>query len=113
MNDLKYGMADLAWWVAPGETDLFSWIAIITTILLVFLVVHLYARFDRWAEEKAKGTPLATTIPTLLTIGLLYELFPLDHFSVLLPLSAIALALTRDVMVGLSRKKQNMSGDEA
>ncbi len=113
MNDLKHGAADPAWWVAPGEADIFSWLAIITVILLAFAIVHLYARFDRWAEEKSKGTPLATTIPTLLTIGLLFELFPLDHFSILLPLSAIALAITRDVMVGLSKKKQNLTGDEA
>lgn len=94
-----------AWWVAPGETDLFSWIAVFFVLFIALLIVHLYARFDRWAEHQSKGTPLATTIPTLLTIGLLFELFPLDHFSILLPLSAIALAVTRDVMIARSKKQ--------
>lgn len=42
------------------------------------------------------GTPLAKTIPTLLIIALLYEVFPLDHFHILLPLSAVLIALMAD-----------------
>ena len=64
--------------------------------MALFGVVTLYAAFDRWAERRSHGTPLAKTIPTLLTLALLYELFPLDHFSVLLPLVAILLALLAD-----------------
>jgi len=92
------------WWVGPDEFDLLAWIAILTVVLLGFGIVHLYARFDRWAEEKSTDTPLTTTIPTLLTVALLYELFPLDHFSILLPISAIVLAVTRDVMKYMSKK---------
>ena len=97
------------WWVEPGSFDWFAWIAVLAVILLGLGVVHLYARFDRWAEEKSKGTPLTTTIPTLLTVALLYELFPLDHFSVLLPISAIALAITNDVLK-MQAKKKNWQG---
>ncbi|MCA0922855.1 hypothetical protein [Pseudooceanicola nanhaiensis] len=59
-------------------------------------MVTLYAAFDRWAEHRAKGTPLAKTIPTLLAIALIYEVFPIEHFSLLLPLSAILIALMAD-----------------
>ena len=60
--------------------------------------MYLYAKFDRWAEHKSEGTPLAKTIPTLLAIVLLYEIFPLDHFNILLPFSAILLAVLADWM---------------
>jgi len=92
------------WWVGPNETDILAWIAILFVIALGFCVVHLYARFDKWAEEKSKATLFSTTIPTLLTIALLYELFPLDHFSILLPISAALLAVTRDIMKFLSKR---------
>ena len=55
-------------------------------------------KFDKWAEHKSHGTPLAKTIPTLLTIALLYEVFPLDHFHALLPITAILIALMADWM---------------
>ena len=41
---------------------------------------------------------MAKTIPTMLGIALLYEVFPLDHFSILLPLSAILIAMMADWM---------------
>ena len=59
-------------------------------------LVYLYAVFDRWAEHQSQGTPLARTIPTLLAIALLYEVFPLDHFHIFLPLTAILIALMAD-----------------
>lgn len=64
--------------------------------LALYGIVTLYAAFDRWAEHRSKGTPLAKTIPTLLAIALLYEIFPLEHFHFLLPLSAVLLALMAD-----------------
>jgi len=99
--------AELMWWVEPSEIDILAWIAILTVIGLAFGVIHLYARFDRWAEEQSEATFFATTIPTLLTIALLFELFPLDHFSILLPITAVLLAVTRDVMKYHSEKTLN------
>ena len=86
------------WWVIPDGTDWLAWGAIIAIGLAVYLVMYLYAKFDHWAEHKAKGTPLAKTIPTLLGVALLYEIFPLDHFNILLPLSAILIAVMADWM---------------
>lgn len=85
-----------SWFVGPGETDTLAWIAIAILCLAIFGLVSLYAAFDRWAEHRSKGTPLAKTIPTMLTIALIYEVFPVDHFSLLLPLSAILIALMAD-----------------
>lgn len=87
---------DPHWFVPPGETDSYAIIAAVFLIGVVYALVYLYAAFDRWAEHQAQGTPLAKTIPTLLGIALLYELFPLDHFHVLLPLSAILIAVMAD-----------------
>jgi hypothetical protein len=84
------------WSTPPGETDVLAWVAAGLIILALFGLITLYAAFDRWAEHRSSGTPLAKTIPTLLTIALLYEIFPLEHFSILLPLSAILLALVAD-----------------
>ncbi|MGI9352190.1 MAG: hypothetical protein ACR2O3_11550 [Rhizobiaceae bacterium] len=94
------GHGDLtpAWAVTPNDTDLLAWGALVTIGLAVYLIMYLYAKFDRWAEHKSEGTPLAKTIPTLLAIALLYEIFPLDHFNILLPLSAILLAVLADWM---------------
>ena len=90
------------WWTGPGETDTLAWAALIFIGLLVFGVLHLYARFDRYAEHKAMETPLRTTIPTLLVVALAYELFPpISHFSVLLPIALILGALARDLMLWL------------
>jgi hypothetical protein len=50
--------------------------------LALYGLVVLYSAFDRWAEHQSQGTPLAKTIPTLLTIALLYEMFPLGHFNI-------------------------------
>ncbi len=84
------------WFVAPGEGDVMAWIALGFMVLAIYGIVVLYSAFDRWAEHQSKGTPLAKTIPTMLAIALLYEVFPLDHFNILLPLSAILLALMAD-----------------
>lgn len=84
-------------WATPGATDSFAIYGLITLLLLIFLVIYLYAVFDRYAERKGEGTPLRTTIPTLLTIGLAYDLMPPLHgISVLLPLALIAAAVARD-----------------
>lgn len=94
---------DPIWWVAPGDTDWFAWAGILTIAAAVYLVVTLYAKFDQWAEHKSEGTPLGKTIPTLLTIALLYEVFPLDHFSILLPLTAILIAVMADWMAAQTK----------
>lgn len=91
------------WSVIPDETDWLAWSAIIAIGLAVYLIMFLYARFDRWAEHKAEGTVLAKTIPTLLAMALLYEIFPLDHFSILLPLTAILIAVMSDWMTVQAR----------
>ncbi|SFU20415.1 hypothetical protein [Sedimentitalea nanhaiensis] len=89
-----------SWWTAPGETDTFSYISLVVILLLVLLVIHLYARFDRFAEHHSADTPLRTTVPTMLMIALAFEVFPpLSHFSILLPLALIAAALGRDYML--------------
>ncbi|MEL7258810.1 MAG: hypothetical protein AAFN80_13340 [Pseudomonadota bacterium] len=92
----NHGHALPSWFVAPGESDTFAWFSIALILLAIYGIVTLYAAFDRWAEHQSKGTPLAKTIPTMLTIALLYELFPLSHFNILLPLSAILIALMAD-----------------
>lgn len=95
-NEASITHSPPSWFVGPGETDSLAWIAIIVLCLAIFALITLYAAFDRWAEHRSKGTPLAKTIPTLLTIALIYEVFPVDHFSLLLPLSAILIALMAD-----------------
>lgn len=86
-----------AWFAGPGESDTLAWVAMVMIIAVIYVLVTLYAAFDRWAERQAHGTPLAKTIPTMLTIALLYELFPLGHFHILLPISAILIALMADL----------------
>lgn len=95
-SESELGHAVPSWFSAPGETDFLAWVTVVLIILALFGLITLYAAFDRWAEHKSSGTPLAKTIPTLLTIALLYEIFPLDHVSALLPLSAILIALAAD-----------------
>ncbi|MEM8790949.1 MAG: hypothetical protein AAGE80_04995 [Pseudomonadota bacterium] len=85
-----------SWFVPPGEGDFLAAVVVVLLLGALYGVVYLYAAFDRWAEHRSKGTPLAKTIPTLLMIALLYEIFPLDHFHILLPLSAILVALAAD-----------------
>lgn len=85
-----------SWFITPGEGDHLAWISFALICLALFGLVTLYAAFDRWAEHQSKGTPLAKTIPTMLTIALLYEIFPLGHFNILLPLAAILIALMAD-----------------
>jgi outer membrane PBP1 activator LpoA protein len=80
----------------PGEADMLAWLALALIVLAIYGLVTLYAAFDRWAERQSHGTPLAKTIPTMLTIALLYEIFPLGHFNILLPISAILIALMAD-----------------
>ena len=59
-------------------------------------------------ERQNEGTPLKTTIPTLLMIAFAYEIFPpLSHFSILLPLALIATALARDLMLWFEPRKQH------
>ncbi|WP_305989462.1 hypothetical protein [Roseibium sp. MMSF_3544] len=91
---------DPRWWVVPGQSDWYAWVGLIIFFLAIFLVVHLYSQFDHYAEHRAKGTPLRTTIPTILTIALAYEIMPaLDHFSILLPTALILTAIARDFML--------------
>ena len=95
-SESGHGHAVPSWFVSPGESDSFAWLSLAFLLLAIYGVVVLYAAFDRWAEHQSKGTPLAKTIPTMLTIALLYEIFPLGHFNILLPLSAILIALMAD-----------------
>ena len=88
--------AEPSWFVAPGEIDQLAYIIILLLIAGLYGTVYLYAAFDRWAEHESIDTPLARTIPTLLAIALLYELFPLNHFNILLPVSVILLAVLAD-----------------
>lgn len=90
------GHASPSWFTTPGDTDMLAWVALAFICLALYGILTLYAVFDRWAEHRSKGTPLAKTIPTLLTIALLYEIFPLEHFHVFLPLTAVLLALMAD-----------------
>ena len=90
------GHASPSWFTAPGETDILAWVAFALICLALYGIVTLYGAFDRWAEHRAKGTPLAKTIPTLLIIALLYEIFPLEHFHIFLPLTAVLIALMAD-----------------
>ncbi|WP_170480158.1 hypothetical protein [Ruegeria arenilitoris] len=91
---------DPRWWVAPDQTDNYAWVGLIVFFLAILLVVHLYARFDRYTEHKATGTPLRTTIPMMLTVALAYELMPaLSHFSILLPAALLLTAIARDFML--------------
>jgi len=90
------GHVDPSWFVPPGEGDVLVTVVLVIILAGLYGIVYLYAVFDRWAEHKSQGTPLAKTIPTLLAIALVYEIFPLDHFHPLLPLSAILVALMAD-----------------
>ncbi|MTI17491.1 hypothetical protein E1162_09595 [Rhodobacteraceae bacterium RKSG542] len=84
----------------PGESDWYSIVGLIVFFLALLLVMHLYARFDHFAERRAKGTPLRTTIPMMLTVALAYEIMPaLSHFSILLPAALILTAIARDFML--------------
>lgn len=95
-TEVGLGHASPSWFTSPGETDPLAWVALALICLALYGIVTLYAAFDRWAEHQSHGTPLAKTIPTLLAIALLYEIFPLEHFHFLLPLSAVLLALMAD-----------------
>ena len=90
------GHAAPHWFVAPGDGDSYAVISLVVLLLALYGVVTLYAAFDRWADKQAHGTPLARTIPTLLAIALLYEIFPLGHFYIFLPITAILIALMSD-----------------
>ena len=88
------------WWVSPGETDTYAFVGLAIFFLVLLLVAHLYARFDRHVEHRNTGTPLRTTIPMMLTVALAYELMPaLSHFSILLPAALILTAIARDFML--------------
>lgn len=90
------GHSDPSWFVAPGEGDFLAYTVLVIVLAGLYGIVYLYAAFDRWAEHQSQGTPLAKTIPTLLAIALIYEIFPVSHFHPLLPLSAILIALMAD-----------------
>jgi hypothetical protein len=103
------GAQTVPWWTEPGHTDTTAFMALILVFLLIFAVFHVYARFDKFAEEHNEGTPLKTTVPTLLMIAFAYEIFPpLSHFSILLPLALIATALARDLMLWFEPKKEHI-----
>jgi hypothetical protein len=96
-------------WVAPGAGDGFATAGLITLLLLLFLVIYLYAVFDRYAEHKGSRTPIRTTIPTMLVIGLAYDLVPpLRDVSALLPLTLIFAAFAYDVVLWM---KPDPAGD--
>ncbi|KZL20228.1 hypothetical protein PsAD2_01524 [Pseudovibrio axinellae] len=98
---------DPSWWVPPGESDSYSLVGLAVFFLAFLLIVHLYSRFDRYAEHKAKSTPLRTTIPVMLTVALAYEIMPaLDHFSILLPTALILTAIARDFMLWWTPRMQ-------
>ncbi|MGR3805471.1 hypothetical protein [Marinibacterium profundimaris] len=98
-------------WAAPGETDSFAMYGLITLGFLLFIVIWIYAIFDRYAERRGGTTPLRTTIPTMLTIGLAYDLLPpLESFSILLPLSLIAAALARDIALWIKPESDEFPG---
>ncbi|PVB60701.1 hypothetical protein [Labrenzia sp. 011] len=85
-------------WTSPGQSDSFATAGLITLLLVLFLVVYLYAVFDRFAAGRGEVTPLRTTIPTMLTVGLAYDLIPpLADVSLLLPLTLIVAALALDI----------------
>lgn len=99
---MTHGAPDPAppWWTAPGATDVFAIGGLVGLLLLVWAIIHLYARYDRYAEHRAEETPLRTTVPTLLTIALAYEIVPpLSHFSILLPTALVLAALARDFLL--------------
>lgn len=85
-------------WSAPGEQDIFSLYGAIMLMFVLFIVIYLYAIFDRFAGRQGSGTPLRTTIPTMLTVGLAYDLLPpLEAVNILLPAALIIAALARDI----------------
>ncbi|MEM1236639.1 MAG: hypothetical protein AAGI10_06685 [Pseudomonadota bacterium] len=90
------GHSDPTWFVPPGESDFLVIVVLVIVLGGLYGIVYLYAAFDRWADHRAQGTPLAKTIPTLLAIALIYEIFPVDHFHPFLPLTAILVALMAD-----------------
>ena len=100
---------DPRWWVEPSQTDTYAWVGLIVFFLAILLVVHLYARFERYTERKSIGTPLRTTIPMMLTVALAYELIPaLSHFSILLPAALILTAIARDFMLWWRPSKEEL-----
>ena len=101
MSDSAHSPAP-GWWAMPGEVDFLAIVSVGLLLLVVLGVIHLYARFDRYAEHKSADTPLRTTVPTLLVVALAYEILPpLSHFSLLLPAALILAALARDLMIFL------------
>lgn len=95
-TEVEHGHSVPSWFVSPGDADMLAWVSLLIVVGGLYGIVTLYAAFDRWAEHKSHGTPLAKTIPTMLTVALLYEIFPLGHFNILLPISAILIALMAD-----------------
>ncbi|WP_121064134.1 hypothetical protein [Chachezhania antarctica] len=87
-------------WVAPGGFDHTGYVGLAILLMVLFLIIYLYAVFDRYSEHRGSTTPLRTTIPTMLTVGLAYDLLPpLEGVNFLLPLSLIVGALARDMVL--------------
>lgn len=90
----------------PGTTDTFAIYGLVTLLLIVFLVIYLYAVFDRYAENKGRNSLLRTTIPTMLTVGLAYDVLPpLEGINFLLPMSLILAAAARDIVLWTSENR--------
>lgn len=88
------------WWGEPGGIDILALVALATLLAVLLFVLFLYAWFDKYAINQAQGTLFRTTIPTLLSVALAYDLFPpLAAFSFLMPLTIIMVALARDYML--------------
>ena len=93
-------------WAGPGATDHFSFYGLLTFLFIVFLVIYLYAVFDRYAGRKGEESLFRTTIPTMLTVGLAYDILPpLEGVNVLLPASLIVAAAARDIVLWSSANK--------
>lgn len=100
-------------WAMPGTTDVYAIYGLICLLLVIFLVIYLYALFDRYAEGKGQESLFRTTIPTMLTIGLVYDIMPpLEGVNILLPLSLILAAAARDIVLWTSAKRGEVRVDD-
>lgn len=96
------------WWMQPNESDLLILLALLVLVFLLFTVIYLYAYFDRYTERRGALTPLSTTIPTMLTVGLAYDLLPpLESVNVLIPLSLLLAAFARDIFLWTRKRERH------
>ncbi|WP_138473169.1 hypothetical protein [Poseidonocella sp. HB161398] len=92
----------------PGDTDIFAIYGLVTLVLVGFLLIYLYAVFDRYAGRKGRESLFRTTIPTMLTVGLAYDMLPpLEGVSNLLPLSLILAAAARDIVLWTTSNRED------